>query len=111
LNTSCTFEIPWTERVEIYGSKGGMIIDQLANPVVRYYLGSGDIDGTVVEEVPFDPMAWKFNSMVAEIKDFVTAVIEDRPPRIDPADALYALKAAEAVARSIETRQFVTLQG
>jgi predicted dehydrogenase len=111
LNTSCTFEIPWTERVEIYGSLGGMIIDQLANPVVKYYLGSNDIDGIVVDDVPFDPMAWKFNSMIAEIKDFVAAVIEDRPPRIDPADALYALKAAEAVARSIETRQFVTLQG
>ena len=102
LNTSCTFEIPWTERVEIYGSKGGMIIDQLANPVVKYYLGSGDIDGTVVEDVPFDPMAWKFNSMIAEVRDFVMAVKEDRPPRVDPADALYALKSAEAVAKSIE---------
>jgi len=109
LNTSCTFEIPWTERVEIYGSKGGMIIDQLANPVVKYYFGSNDIDGTVVEDVPFDPMAWKFNSMIAEVKDFVMAVIEDRPPRVDPADALYALKAAEAVAESIEKKQFVSL--
>jgi predicted dehydrogenase len=95
------------ERVEIYGSKGGMIIDQLANPVVKYYLGSGDIDGTVVEDVPFDPLGWKFMSMVAEIKDFVTAVREDRPPRIDPADALYALKAAEAVERSIAQKQMV----
>lgn len=109
LNTSCTFEIPWTERVEIYGSQGGMIIDQLANPVVKYYLGSGDIDGTVVEDVPFDPMAWKFNSMIAEIKDFVSAVIENRPPRVDPADALYALKAAEAVAKSIEIGKPVVL--
>jgi len=109
LNTSCTFEIPWTERAEIYGSKGGMIIDQLANPVVKYYLGSGDIDGTVVEDVPFDPMAWKFTSMVAEIKDFVMAVIEDRPPRVDPADALYALKVAEAVEKSIEQKQAVNL--
>jgi predicted dehydrogenase len=109
LNTSCTFEIPWTERVEIYGSQGGMIIDQLADPVVKYYLGSGDIDGTVVEGVPFDPMAWKFNSMIAEVGDFVHAVIEDRPPRIDPADALYALKAAEAVAQSIETGKTVVL--
>jgi UDP-N-acetyl-2-amino-2-deoxyglucuronate dehydrogenase len=107
LNTSCTFEIPWTERVEIYGSQGGMIIDQLANPVVKYYLGSNDIDGTVVEGVPFDPMAWKFNSMLAEVGDFVHAIVEDRPPRIDPADALYALKAAEAVARSIEKNQAV----
>ncbi|MGD0877987.1 MAG: Gfo/Idh/MocA family oxidoreductase [Anaerolineales bacterium] len=109
LNTSCTFEIPWTERVEIYGSQGGMIIDQLSNPVIKYYLGSNDIDGTVVDGVPFDPMAWKFNSMIAEVGDFIHAVIEDRPPRIDPADALYALKAAEAVARSIETRQAVFL--
>jgi UDP-N-acetyl-2-amino-2-deoxyglucuronate dehydrogenase len=107
LNTSCTFEIPWTERVEIYGSIGGMIIDQLANPVVKYYLGSNDIDGTTIEDVPFDPLGWKFGSMVAEIKDFVSAVIEDRPPLIDPADALYALQAVEAVARSIESKQSV----
>ena len=109
LHTSCTFEIPWTERVEIYGSQGGMIIDQLADPVVKYYLGSNDIDGTIVEGVPFDPMAWKFNSMIAEVGDFMHAVIEDRSPRVDPTDALYALKAAEAVARSVETRQIVTL--
>ena len=109
LHTSCTFEIPWMERVEIYGSQGGMIIDQLADPVVKYYMGSGDIDGTVVEGVPFDPMAWKFNSMIAEVGDFVHAVIEDRPPRIDPQDALYALKAAEAVAKSIETKKFVSM--
>ena len=54
-------------------------------------------------------MAWKFNSMIAEVGDFVHAVIEDRPPRIDPQDALYAVKAAEAVARSIETKSFVAL--
>ena len=105
LNTSCTMEIPWTERVEIYGSRAGLIIDQLVDPVVRYYEGSGDIDGTIVADVPFDPFAWKFNSMIAEIKDFVTAVIEDRPPLIDPEDALYALKAAEAVYKSIELQQ------
>ncbi|HEY5158041.1 MAG TPA: Gfo/Idh/MocA family oxidoreductase, partial [Anaerolineales bacterium] len=110
LNTSCTYEIPWTERVEIYGSKGGMIIDQLSNPVVKYYLGSGDIDGTVVEDIPFDPLGWKFMSMVAEIKDFVSSVSEDRPPRIDPADALYALKAAEAVERSIVQKKMVNFE-
>ncbi|MGB8215655.1 MAG: Gfo/Idh/MocA family oxidoreductase [Anaerolineales bacterium] len=109
LHTSCSFEIPWTERVEFYGSRGGMIIDQLANPVVKYYMGSQDIDGTVVENVPFDPMAWKFSSMIAEVGDFVHAVIEDRAPRIDPADALYALKAAEAVAKSIEIGKPVLL--
>jgi predicted dehydrogenase len=111
LNTSCTFEIPWTERLEIYGTKGGMIIDQLTNPVVKYYLGSGDIDGTVVEGVPFDPMAWKFNSMIAEVRDFVSAVIENRHPRVDPADALYALKAVEAVEKSIRIKGPVVIEG
>jgi UDP-N-acetyl-2-amino-2-deoxyglucuronate dehydrogenase len=105
MNVSCTFEIPWTERLEVYGSKGGMIVDQLADPVIRYYFGSGDVDGTTVPEVPFDPMAWKFNSMVAEIRDFVTAVIEDRKPLVDPADTLFAVRAVEAVDRSLQTRQ------
>lgn len=108
-NTSCTFEIPWTERLEIYGSKGGLIIDQLTQPVVKYYLGSNDIDGTTIEDVPFDPLGWKFSSMLAEIKDFVTAVADDRPPLIDPADALYALRVVEAVNKSIETGQPVML--
>ena len=111
LNTSCTFEIPWTERLEVYGSSGGMIIDQLANPVVKVYYGSNDIDGTTIEDVPFDPLGWKFASMVLEIRDFVTAVAEDRAPLIDPEDALYALRAVEAVSQSIETRQPVMVQG
>ncbi|MEW5938052.1 MAG: Gfo/Idh/MocA family oxidoreductase [Chloroflexota bacterium] len=111
LNTSCTFEIPWTERVEIYGSKGGMIIDQLANPVARYYLGSNDYDGVIFDDVPFDPLGWKFASMVAEVRDFVDAIREDRPPRVDPADALYALKAVEAVDESIRVGKRVFVDG
>jgi predicted dehydrogenase len=78
---------------------------------VRYYFGSGDIDGTIVPDVPFDPMAWKFNSMVAEIKDFVYAVVEGRPPLVDPADALYALQAVEAVDKSIRAKAPVAFEG
>jgi predicted dehydrogenase len=44
-----------------------------------------------------------------EIKDIVTTAIEYRPPRVDPADALYALKAAEAVEKSIERKQVVNV--
>jgi predicted dehydrogenase len=109
LNTSCTFEIPWTERVEIYGSKGGLLIDQNVNPVAKYYLGSNDIDGTVVEGVPYDPLGWKWTSMVGEIKDFVAAVLNDRTPTIDPADALYALRAVEAVYQSLEGKEPVAV--
>jgi UDP-N-acetyl-2-amino-2-deoxyglucuronate dehydrogenase len=110
LFTSCVAEIPWTERLEIYGSKGGMIVDQLANPVVKYYLGSSDIDGTLVEGVDFDPLGWKFNSMVAEVKDFVTAVREDRTPRVDPWDAVQAVKMVEAVEESLRLKQPVSVE-
>jgi len=105
LFTSCTAEIPWMERVEIYGTRAGVIIDQLANPVVKYYLGSQDIDGNVVEGVPFDPLGWKFTSMVAEVKEFVAAVRENRPPAVDPADTVYAVEIVEAVERSIQQKQ------
>jgi predicted dehydrogenase len=44
-----------------------------------------------------------------EIKDIVTTAIEYRPPRVDPADALYALKAVEAVERSIEQKRLADI--
>ncbi len=106
LNVSCSFEIPWTERVEIYGENAGMIIDQLADPVLRYYMGSADIDGTPITSVPYDPMAWKFNSMIDEVKDFVQAIVEGRPPLVDPGDTLFAVKVVEAVDRSLKSGKF-----
>jgi predicted dehydrogenase len=110
LFTSCTIEIPWMERVEIYGDKGGLVIDQLANPVAKVYMGSSDIDGTVVENIPFDPFAWKFNSMMAEVKDFVAAIKDNRKPTIDPADTVYAVKVIEAIDESIKNKQFVAVK-
>lgn len=109
LYTTCTAEIPWMERLEIYGKKAGLIVDQLVNPVVKLYNGSDDIDGVVIEGVPFDPLAWKFNSMTAEVSDFVHAVIEDRAPLLDPEDALYALKVVEAVDQSIQLQRPVSV--
>jgi predicted dehydrogenase len=108
--TSCTMEIPWTERLEIHGSEGSLIVDQLVDPVVRIYHGSQDIDGTSVEGVLFDPLTWKFNSVVAEVVDFVTALRDGRAPLVDAADALYALRAVEAVERSVNLGQRTQVQ-
>jgi UDP-N-acetyl-2-amino-2-deoxyglucuronate dehydrogenase len=104
---SCTMEIPWTERLEVYGSRGGLIVDQLVDPVAKVYQGSGDIDGMAVAGIPFDPLAWKYNSIAAEVQDFVSAIAQDRPPLLDPQDAVYALRAVEAVATSIQLRELV----
>lgn len=109
MNLSCTMEAPWTERLEVYGSKGGLIVDQLANPPVKYYRGIMDFDGTVVERVPYQPAAWKYLSFIEEVKDFVSSVYEDRMPTIDPFDCYYAVKAVEAVETSIKTGKPVIL--
>jgi predicted dehydrogenase len=47
--------------------------------------------------------------MADEVKDFVRAIKEDREPRVDPADALYAVKCVEAVDKSIREKAPVNL--
>jgi UDP-N-acetyl-2-amino-2-deoxyglucuronate dehydrogenase len=111
LQVSCTMEIPWTERLEVYGNQGSLIVDQLVDPVAKVYHGSQDIDGAALEGILFDPLTWKFNSVVAEVKDFVTALRDDRAPLVDPADALYSLRAVEAVERSVTLGQRVQMLG
>ena len=98
---SCIVEAPWTERLEIHGSKGSLIIDQLANPPAVHFNGPDDVDGTPLESVPFEPLAWKYLSMIAEVQDFVQAIIEDRLPRINPLYGYHAIQVAEAGYTSI----------
>ncbi len=110
LFTTVVGAIPWMERVEIYGSKGAIIIDQLANPVMKMYMGSADMDGTVVEGVEYDPLGWKYNSLMAETRDFIQAVVDHRPPRVDPMDAVFCVQCVEASMKSIKTKQTVPTQ-
>jgi UDP-N-acetyl-2-amino-2-deoxyglucuronate dehydrogenase len=107
LFTTVVGSIPWMERVEIYGSKGAIIIDQLSNPVMKVYRDSTDIDGTVVAGVEFDPLGWKYASLMAEVKDFMSAIVENRPPKVDPLDAVFCVECVEAAERSITTQQRV----
>jgi predicted dehydrogenase len=109
LFTTVVGAIPWMERAEIYGSKGALLIDQLSDPVMKLYMGSADLDGTVVEGVEFDPLGWKFNSLIDETKDFVSAVVEGHPPRVDPLDAVFCVQCVEAAERSIQTGQRIAL--
>jgi UDP-N-acetyl-2-amino-2-deoxyglucuronate dehydrogenase len=110
LFTTVVGAIPWMERVEIYGSQGAILIDQLSNPVMKVYMGSADIDGRVVEGVDFDPVGWKFSSLMAEAKDFVSAVAGHRPPKVDPLDAVFCVQCVEAAAESIQTQKRMELK-
>jgi predicted dehydrogenase len=107
---SCIAEAPWTERLEVYGSAGSLIIDQLADPVAKHFRGPDDHEGTPLPGVAYDPLAWKYLSIVAEIADFVRAVAEGRPPLIDPADGAYAVRVSDAVYASVAMGRVVLVE-
>lgn len=88
---SFTSESPWTERLEIYGTTGALIIDQIVDPPAKLYRGEHDYYGTPLESVPFAPDKWKLNSIYEETRDFIQTVWDDGTPKVDPVDAHYAL--------------------
>jgi UDP-N-acetyl-2-amino-2-deoxyglucuronate dehydrogenase len=106
---SCILEMPWTERLEIHGSLGSLIVEQLARPAI-YFHSTEDSAGPPLDTVPYEPLAWRYLSIVAEVQDFVQAVLEKRAPRVDPLDSYHALQTVEAAHRSMEEAEFITLQ-
>jgi predicted dehydrogenase len=106
---SCTFtsvsEVPHSERLELYGTTGGILIDQMSDPVVKLFRGAHDYRGEAIE-VPYGPDAWHpggwhFESVLVEVKDFITSLIEGRDPLIDSRDPVYAIRIVEAAYESI----------
>jgi predicted dehydrogenase len=96
-----TAEIPWGERLEIYGSAGSLIVDQICNPPVVHFRGRTDTTGTPVEAVHYDPKGWKTTSIASGVRDFIEALRDSRPPRVDPWDGYYVLLVAERAYESI----------
>jgi predicted dehydrogenase len=90
-----TAEIPWGERLELYGSEGSIIIDQLCRTPAVLFRGSRDLQGTPLDDVPFDPQGWKRKSIAAGVVDFADSVREGRPPTVSGADGLYGVLVAE----------------
>jgi predicted dehydrogenase len=99
-----TAEIPHSERLEVYGTSGSLIVDQLANPPVKFYTEPVDFEGTQVEGPEYDPMGWHYFSIVEEVKDFVRTFVENRPPIVDPLDCCYAVKVIEKAYESANNR-------
>ena len=98
---SSVTEYPRGERVEIYGSEGTLLIDQVLDPPVVFYRGDSDPVGTPVEEVPYDLGAWKRHSIEAAARDFVAAVHERRPALVDLEQARTTVRLVECAYESI----------
>ncbi|MHB8892008.1 MAG: Gfo/Idh/MocA family protein [Candidatus Limnocylindrales bacterium] len=107
-------EVPHSERLELYGTTGGILVDQMADPVVKVFRGDQDFLGEAVEGVPFGPDAWHpggwhWESVIAEVTDYVTSLVEGRCPLIDSRDTAYAIKVVDAAYASIRTGAPITL--
>lgn len=115
---SCMFtsvaEIPHSERLELYGTTGGILIDQMSDPVVKFFRGHQDFVGQAIAGVPFGPDAWHpggwhFESVLTEVKDYITSLVEHREPLIDARDTVYAVRVIEAAYQSIRSGEEVSL--
>ena len=98
-----TAEVPHSERLEVYGAHGSLIIDQLVDPPAKLYGAPTDFDGTPLAGVEYDPMGWHYFSIVAEVADFVRTVCSDLPPTIDPLDCCYAVHVVEKAYESVRS--------
>lgn len=96
-----TAEIPWGERLEVYGSKGTILVDQLQNPPAKVYHGGGDFEGTPITDVAYEPFRWKLQSIMDGVQDFVLAVDGRRPTAVSPADGGYAIRMIERAYESV----------
>lgn len=102
-----TAEMPWGERLELYGTQGTLIIDQLSNPPAVLFTQHQDTGavshsyaGTPIKEIPYEPMLWKYRSIVDGVKDFIRAVQTQSQPSVDPWDGQYVLRVIEAAYES-----------
>jgi len=105
---SFTTEAPWTERLEVNGSKGSVIIDQITNPVGILYKGTDDFNGRILD-IPYEPELWKIKSIASGVSEFISAVWNDRTPPVDPEDANYAIYVVEKSYQSARMRDALTL--
>jgi len=101
IEVSSVTEVPRGERVEIYGSKGTLIIDQVLDPPAVFYRGAKDSKGTPVEGVTYDLHDWKRRSIEHGAADFVAALRAGRHPSISQDDARYCVRMLERAYQSI----------
>ncbi len=116
---SNTTEAPWTERLELYGTKGSLIVDMLAARPLQIFSTidrSKDMDdwwsfyGDVSWEEPLidhSAIDWKAASMRKEVQHFVYCVKEDKQPLVSGQDGRRDVEIALKALESSKTHQWV----
>jgi predicted dehydrogenase len=118
---SNTTESPWTERLEMYGTKGSIIVDFLSSRPVQVFSvdrKSKDMKqwwgmyGDVAWEEPYiehTAMSWVTSSMRREVQHFVSCIREDKQPLVSGEDGRNAVAVALAAYESARLGREVEL--
>ena len=96
-----TAEVPWSERLEIYGSEASLFVDQLNDPPMTLFRGPGQLRGEPVAAVAFDSAGWKHRSIANGAAAFARAVRDRRPPPVDAAEAGRIMHVVERAYQSV----------
>ena len=98
-----TAENFFSERLEVYGSNGTLVIDQLRDPPAIFYRGEQDLSGQIVDTIPFDPGGWKYRAQVDGVEAYANALARGEAPPVDPRDAAYVIKVIESAYASVHS--------
>jgi len=113
-----TSEIPWTERLELFGSKGTIIVDMLSERPVQVFWrkessdrsdmqneqGLGDREAYWREPFfPHSATAWKAASVRKEVYHFVECILENKTPLVSGEDGKRGLSLVLAAYESART--------
>jgi len=95
---SNTTEAPWTERLEIFGTKGSIIVDMLSERPIqvfstkdrsedtsKWWSHYGDV-GWMEPFVSHSALDWKPTSMRREVQHFVECILNDKEPLVTGED-------------------------
>jgi predicted dehydrogenase len=116
---SNTTEAPWTERLELYGTKGSLIVDMLAERPLQIFSTREKSDdmkdwyswyGDVSWQFPFfehSAIGWKAASMRKEVQHMVECVLEDKQPLVTGEEGKRDVEIALKALESARTRRWV----
>lgn len=109
-------ESPHNERLELHGTDGVIIVDLMTDPVIRVYqhrkpldVSALGLDVAAAGSHGWTPGGWHYESVVAEVADFVGSIASNRETLINSADCGYAVKIVEDAYRSIRTGERVSV--
>jgi predicted dehydrogenase len=100
LTQNCLPDTPWGERLEIHGSLGSLVVEQLASPPQLHIHGEKSAEQAEQgeqAEASLEPHVWRYLASIAGVQDVVRAIYEERPGLLDPLDISRILHLLEGV--------------